>query len=399
MAPVLPHIDIPDLKFSSLELDARSTKAEESPVTSFLKRDVFSAGIDNPFLPRSDDSSPILSPIDTYHVLAARDAKPTADPNPGAGSVDPNDINMKGIQALFAIIGAAFALGAIWFFFWAKNGGFQWRKGDWDEYKSTVLRRKGPNGTTLSNATKSTILGGGSVVGDGYSDKDTASRTDGTMSEGMTETGTVMSSEAPIIKEKQSRKKKKETAKEKKIREQNAAAWEGGHDDDVRAYRHEKAARVGGLNKDSDAQFYGTDYSETDRTGSDVYSNSSSNPVPTSRQPSPDKRTSRRDFSYSQEESFNVSHPPPPPVHAPSQGPRPARHQSPEKNRTAQRPIRHVPGSIHVPGSYAEPLDFDVQSVQSQNTKSYHHPLPSLSGQPQPKANGYRRDRRDTLDD
>jgi hypothetical protein len=398
MAPFLPHIDIPDLKFSSLELDARSTKAEELSVTSFLKRDVLSAGIDNPLLPRSDDSSPILSPIDTYHILTARDAKATADPNPGAGSVDPNDINMKGIQALFAIIGAAFALGAIWFFFWAKNGGFKWRKGDWDEYKSTVLRRKGPNGTTLSNATKSTILGGGSVVGDGYSDKDTASRADGTMSEAMTETGTVMSSEAPIIKEKQS-KKKKETAKEKKIREQNAAAWEGGHDDDVRAYRYERPARVGGINKDSDAQFYGTDYSETDRTGSDVYSNSNSNPRPSSRQHSPDKRPSRRDFSYGQEDGFSVSTPPPPPVHAPSPGPRPARYHSPEKNRSPQRPIRQVPGSVHIPGSYAEPLDFDGQSVQSQNTKSYHHPLPSLSGQPQPKTGGYRRDRRDSLDD
>ena len=82
-------------------------------------------------------------------------------------------------------VGVSFVLGAIWFFFWAKNGGFKWRKGDWEEYKSTVLRRKGPNGTTLSNATKSTILGGGSVVGDGYSDKDTATNTDA-MTETMT---------------------------------------------------------------------------------------------------------------------------------------------------------------------------------------------------------------------
>jgi len=53
----------------------------------------------------------------------------------------------------------------IWFFFWAKNGGFYFKEGDWEDYKSTILRRKGPNGTTLSGATPSTNLGGGSVVG------------------------------------------------------------------------------------------------------------------------------------------------------------------------------------------------------------------------------------------
>jgi hypothetical protein len=392
MAPVIPHSIIPDLKYSSLELDARSTNAETSPTTPLHRRDVPDM-IFNPLVPRNDESSPILSPMDTYHVLTARDAASSKTPNPGAGSIDPNDINMQGIQALFAIIGAAFVLGAIWFFFWAKNGGFQWRKGDWDEYKSTVLRRKGPNGTTLSNATKSTRLGGGSVVGDGYSDKDTMSRSDG-MTEAMTETGTVVSSEAPIMSEKKS--KKKETAKERKIREQNAAAWEGGHDDDVRAYRHEKPARVGGLNKDSDAQFYGTDYSQSNPATSDTYSNSNRQ---SSRQHSPDKRQSRRDFSYGQEDGFNAATPPPPPAHAASPAPRPTRYHSPEKNRSPQRPIRQVPGSVHVPGSYAEPLDFDVQSVQSQNTKSYHHPLPSLSGQQQPRAGGYRRDRRDSLDD
>jgi hypothetical protein len=41
-------------------------------------------------------------------------------------------------------------------------------------------------------------------------------------------------------------------------------------------------------------------------------------------------------------------------------------------------------------------MDFD--DVQSQYTKSYHHPIPGLT--PQAKTNGgYRRDRRDSLDD
>ncbi|KAH4794668.1 hypothetical protein HBH62_013870, partial [Parastagonospora nodorum] len=82
-----------------------------------------------------------------------------------AGAKDPNDLKGPGFQALFALIGVGMTLTAIWFFFWAKNGGFKFRgKDDWEDYKSTVLRRKGPDGKTLSNATKSTRLGGGSVV-------------------------------------------------------------------------------------------------------------------------------------------------------------------------------------------------------------------------------------------
>jgi hypothetical protein len=339
--------------------------------------------IGNPLIPRNDDATPILSPMDTFKVLTARDAKPTQSFNPAAGSIEPNALNMKGIQALFAIIGASLVLGAIWFFFWAKNGGFKWRKGDWDDYKSTVLRRKGPNGTTLSNATKSTILGGGSVVGDGYSDKDAATTVDGTMTD--------LSSEAPIVKEKQARKKKanKETAKERKLREAQQASWEGGHDNDVRAYRHEKPAKVGGLNKEPDAQFYGSAYTQSERSGSEM--NGSSNrqtynhtgPRQSPRQPSPGKRQSRRDFSYGQENTFRASTSQPAAAAA-----RPPRYHSPNKNDSPQRPIRTVPGS------FTEPLDFDLQS---QHTKSYQHHIPGLSGQA--KTGGFRRDRRDSLDD
>lgn len=392
MAPTsITKIDIPDLIFSSLELDSRSSKPRDvaeasSPIT---KRSLFSY---NPLIPRNDDASPILSPMDSFNILTARDDSPNKDAHPGEGSVDPNNINMKGVQAAFALIGVAFVVGTIWFFFWAKNGGFQFRKGDWDEYKSTVMRRKGPNGTTLSNATKSTILGGGSVVGDGYSDKDDLHTVDGTMTEAMSETMTDLSSEAPIIQEKHSRKLKKETAKERKVRETNEATWEGGHDNDVRAYRHEKAARVGGLNKNSDAQYYGTDYTESDRTGSDTNSNSHSNQQsyapPPPRHSSPEKRQSRRDFSFGQEEGFSVRSPPAAAAAPPTSSARPPRYHSPTKNSNPQRPIRTVPGSFN------EPLDFDVQS---QNTKSYHHPLPGLSGQN--KTGGYRRDRRNSLDD
>jgi hypothetical protein len=244
MAPITT-LDIPDLSLSSNELDSRSSisPADLPDYLTSLSLSEREALTNSPqssshISKRNDDLS--LSPINARHFLTVRSP---ATMNPAAGSIPPEAFNMKGIQVLFALIGASFVIGGIWFFFWAKNGGFRWRRGDWDDYKSTVLRRKGPNGTTLSNATKSTRLGGGSVVGDGYSD--------GTIGETMTE----LSSEAPILSEKRKANKskasgghKKESAKEKKVREAKEAQWEGGADDDVRAYRHERAARVGGIN-------------------------------------------------------------------------------------------------------------------------------------------------------
>lgn len=69
------------------------------------------------------------------------------------GVLDPHDINNVGFFVLFALIGVGFVVTGIWFFFWARNGGFHFRQTDWDDYKSTVLRRKGPNDTLLSAAT------------------------------------------------------------------------------------------------------------------------------------------------------------------------------------------------------------------------------------------------------
>ena len=378
MAPF--PVDIPDLGYSSLELDSRSSKpfdlAGYLSSLSLAEREALTSGpeFSHAFHKRSEDGTPVLSPSETFQLLTARNTNPTQTPNPASGSVDPNDINMKGIQAVFALIGVSMVLGAIWFFFWAKNGGFQFRKGDWDEYKSTVLRRKGPNGTTLSNATKSTKLGGGSVVGQGYSD-------DGSNSWEGTNTVTDMSSEAPIVKEKKSRKSQKESARAAKMRQANDAQWEGGHDNDVRAYRHERAARVGGLNKEADAQHYGTDYTQSNT--SDMHSNSQRNsyqspPQYSSRNNSPEKRQSRRDFSYGNDAGFMAAPP------QQQQSNRPSRYRSPEKPARASR----------VPGSFAQADDFS--DVQSQNTRSYHHPIPGLG---QKQHGGYRRDRRDSLDD
>jgi hypothetical protein len=374
MAPILNTLDISDLSLSSNELDSRSSSISLADLPDYLsslslsQREALtnSPTSSSHMSKRNNDIS--LSPVNARYILTARSP---ATMNPAAGSIPPEALNMKGLQVLFALIGASFVIGGIWFFFWAKNGGFRWRKGDWEDYKSTVLRRKGPNGTTLSNATKSTRLGGGSVVGEGYSD--------GTIGETMTD----LSSEAPIISEKRKAKNSKasrgdrnETAKEKKIREEKEAEWEGGADDDMRAYRHERPARVGGINRDSDAQFYGTDYSET--TPSVTQHTPRSHRQSSSRHASPEKRTGgRHESPYRQHSS------------SPQDGSRPSRYHSPSKS----------PGVRSVPGSYAETVDYDTQS---QNTKSYHHPIPGLGSNVggAGRANGgFRRGRSDSLDD
>lgn len=148
-SPTSNSQNIVDLAFSSLELDNRVDP--------------------HSLIERRDTSTPALSPIEehdlgtrTENVLGRR-AGPTV--NPAAGVTPPQAFNNAGMLALFAIIGVAMVIASMWFFFWAKNGGFRYREGDWDDYKSTVLRRKGPDGKTLSNATKSTKLGGSTIAG------------------------------------------------------------------------------------------------------------------------------------------------------------------------------------------------------------------------------------------
>src|ERR1700759_5337911 len=79
------------------------------------------------------------SPKQTSSAALARISQ-AANPLFGSGSKPATDFNNKFFLALFALLGAAGALAAIWFFFWARNGGFKFQEGDWDDYKSTVLR-------------------------------------------------------------------------------------------------------------------------------------------------------------------------------------------------------------------------------------------------------------------
>ncbi|KAK5080899.1 hypothetical protein LTR05_008215 [Lithohypha guttulata] len=325
-------------------------------------------------------------------------ALPTGNGQPThGGAIDPNEVNMVAVQSAFAVIGCAMVVGIIWFFFWAKNGGFQWRRGDWDDYKSTVLRRKGPNGTTLSNATKSTRLGGGSVVGQGFSDRDTNSYMDDTST---IYTGTMTelsSSTAPIIKEKQGQytgdkrdrkkksRRKEDNAKERKQREMKEAAFEGAHDDDVRAYMAEKPARVGGINAHSDTLHYGTDYTDTEPS---VHS-------------SAPRQSARHQPSA-------AAAPPPPTV--------PQHHKQPSSSRGAAKPSKrdfsytigghqeqkHFSIAPSQRSASPPPLRVPARSIQQENTQAYFHPIPGLSGAAQAgrqQQNGFRRGAGTDLDD
>ncbi|KAL8364531.1 hypothetical protein RB595_003691 [Gaeumannomyces hyphopodioides] len=241
-----------------------------------------------------------LGPLAARAVLTARNLVPRKDSgqrlDPSRGSVNPHDINNNAVFALFGLIGAGFVIGGIWFFFWAKNGGFFFKENDWDDYKSTVLRRTGPNGTILSNVTPSTNLGGGSVYKDvddrtttvsggsegllrghrsRYHDDDARTEiTDDTYMTGITAGVSDIGAREKRRKKKEARDRERERRREEKARlkqeEKDAKAGkksrrkvgadgalidaeaEAEAEEQLRNYRHEKPARVGGLNKESE---------------------------------------------------------------------------------------------------------------------------------------------------
>ncbi|KAI1164335.1 hypothetical protein F5B18DRAFT_650814 [Nemania serpens] len=219
-----------------------------------------------------------LGPLAARAVLLARDdnnkdqGQSTLDPT--VGVTDPNDINNTFIFVLFGLIGVAFVITGIWFFFWAKNGGFYFKEDDWEEYKSTVLRRRGPNGTLLSGATPSTNLGGGSVYKDvddgrteytggltqmtgdtGTTTGDTASTLTGITAGASDIAGRERRRRAREKKEREHEKKRDRKRSRRKVGEDGVLVDEEAEADakrNLRAYRGERAARVGGLNKESE---------------------------------------------------------------------------------------------------------------------------------------------------
>ncbi|KAJ5108113.1 hypothetical protein N7456_004788 [Penicillium angulare] len=386
MAPV-PFEDFPDIPGISTETrDVNQDNAAE--ITPSLDL--------NSLVPRADSTS-------TNAVTAKY----------GQGTVDPHSIKMQGLLALFAIIGAAFVGAAIWFFFWAKNGGFQWRKTDWDDYKSTVLRRKGPDGKTLSNATKSTKLGGGSVVGKGYSDDGYTYTDYDTYTQSAS---TVMTEEKP---------KRKRGLKEKILRRRKDEHWEGEGDDDVRAYREEKPARIGGMNREADGTYHGSDYDSSappthyNRSEmSDARDYAYEKPRRTKTK---QRNTSGFSFTAGSEDVLSQTTE----EHAlrdPSSRREARRENRRRERQEAAAPPPSAPSSRtssprkkdrrSMPGHFTEPLDFSSAGTRSEyqysnvdtedsGHKSYHHPIPGLN-------KGYRRDdrregrrsrRRDSLSD
>ncbi|TFA99830.1 hypothetical protein CCMA1212_008078 [Trichoderma ghanense] len=209
------------------------------------------------------DQFPADGPLIEGARLLARLSKRTEDPSKGV--LDPHDINNAGFFFLFALIGVGFVVTGIWFFFYAKNGGIYFNDHDWDDYKSTVLRRKGPNGTILSGATESTDLGGGSVY-KRYDDRDDDDDRRTAITDSTYLTGITAGASDIFAREKRKKKREARDAERRKRRgdkgksTESSAAFEGVVDEKaereakklLRSYRHEKAARVGGINKEAE---------------------------------------------------------------------------------------------------------------------------------------------------
>ena len=323
------HSDIAGLYESSLELDKRST-------------------------PRPLQHA---SPIEAVRTLVRRS---TSTYVPGAGTKPPTAFNNNFFIALFAIIGAAMVIAALWFFFWAKNGGFHYQEGDWDDYKSTVLRRKGPDGKTLSNATKSTKLGYGastiagtqhfkwqkqaakSVVG-----KDEKGRKGVLAKRGWAKTHSILYSD-DYMTESFGTETVSDMTEMRTEPDTNHGHSKRYRDRDVQQYKKEKVARVGGLNRMADGSHFGTTIA-----GSETMSDASSQPMlPKERNKEKEKeraerkareeaaRMERRWKKEAEEAAALIarenaaSRPPPPPAHTtPKKSAAPSSKPSVQKQR------------------------------------------------------------------
>lgn len=353
--------------------------------------------------------------------------------NPGDGVTPPQNVPTKAIFIVFGLIGVAFILTGIWFFFWAKNGGFYFKENDWEEYKSTVLRRKGPNGTTLSGATATTDLGGGSIVhGEKASKwrfKKSRKGSGGTRYKDFDEEGTLTGSarDSAISSEMGDPKYEdivgKRAKKEKKHRKVHSEMGDDISDphvrDELRAYRHEKPARVGGINKESDASAFDGSTVDNSTASSELLYNREATPTNTPTKVRKEKkdnytggtggirkvesvsnsgpsfweratgstkkneredriqaearklqekgRAARRDFSFQPGDDGLSS------VSRVDEEAR-ARREARRERRESRSPSKNVPGSYYDESVVGSDISGDT------GTKSYHHPIPGLSG-------------------
>ena len=333
-------------------------------------------------------------------VLAKRD-----DEDPSRGVLDPHDISNVGFFVLFALIGVAFVITGIWFFFWAKNGGFHFKDGDWDDYKSTVLRRKGPNGTILSGATESTDLGGGSVYRDVADDDGRTVVTESTALSGIT------AGASDIVAREKRKKKQEQRDRDREDRrktrgEKHRSSRHVGNDGvedheaeekakkELRSYRHERPARVGGLNKESEGSQWDGSTNPTESTASsDLLSNRQSTPTST---PTKEKRGIRKVYSTADRNEQERSR-------AERAEARRNRDGNRDENRISRRDFSYQRSAIGTESTVTESL---LESDGDLGTKSYHHPMPELRAQRQrereerrARRGGYRRGRGEDEDE
>ncbi|KAI5258077.1 hypothetical protein E4T42_00702 [Aureobasidium subglaciale] len=230
-----------------------------------------------------------MAPIHPSHNLLSR--APATTLTPCAGCLDPSKVNNKIYFSLFALIFLFIVIGSIWFFFHAKHGGFHWQQGDFEDWKSQVLRKRDEFGNTVYSAKsvverprKSDRMAAKSVVG--WDEKGrkgvVAVRGFGGShsvyySDGFTRyTGGDQSDALTSI----SRNHHNNEKRAAKIRGgYTAAPTTTDHsrryrDRDLRDYKHEKPARVGGMNRSAD----GTSYLQSDRSDT-VTDTSSAAPI------------------------------------------------------------------------------------------------------------------------
>ena len=187
----------------------------------------------------------VFTPLEVGDLSRRREIPNSNDPNFGQGSKPAYSYNNGLFLGLFAAIACGMVLSGMYFFFFAKNGGFMWKQNDWEDYKSTVMRRKGPDGKTLSNATKSTRLGGGSEApkfSDRYTDETVSTQDAREMHEYRDDTGGIR-----VVGNNGNNNGHRKSSR---------------HDAELKAYKHERSAKVGGLNTAPAGSHY--DYTSTE---------------------------------------------------------------------------------------------------------------------------------------
>jgi hypothetical protein len=226
-----------------------------------------------------------MAPINISSHLAARTPAP---PVPCAGCLDPSKVNNKIYFSLFALIFAAIVIASIWFFFHAKNGGFHWQQGDFDDWKSTVLRKKDANGNTIYSARsvisrprKSDRLAARSVVGFDEKGRKGVMAVRGFggshsvyYSDGFTQYSGGDGSDAMTSISRNEKRQQKPPKIRGGYTEAPTDHSRRYRDRDLRDYKHEKPARVGGMNRNADGTQY--DYSDRSETATTEMTETSS---------------------------------------------------------------------------------------------------------------------------